>query len=93
MSKLDDFIRLVDIAIAKADALATSVAGTANEWMATDAGTMKVQLERIKNEAIAGSLSPSMGAGLGLSRALGEWAPDDLYEAGVAVENFYRQHL
>jgi len=49
------------------------------------ADNFRVLLERAKN----GTLQKINGAGLGITRALGEWAPKELYEAGVALESYY----
>lgn len=85
-----DFIQLLDRAIACSESLSREVLGTDNAWMAEDATTARTQFQRIKNDALADHLPPSNGAGLGVTRALGEWAPEELYAAGKAVEDFYR---
>ena len=87
-----EFIDLLDNAISCADILSQQVINTDNAWMISDANTAKNQFQRIKTEAMAGKLPPSAGAGLGITRALGEWAPDGLYTAGKAVEDFYRMN-
>lgn len=46
-------------------------------------------LEQVKNN----TLPTSNGGGLGITRALGEWAPDELYDAGDAVETFYMKNF
>lgn len=92
MTIKDDFIRLLDEAISCAKSLSREVAATENAWMAEDAENAATQFERIKEEALAERLPPSNGAGLGITRALGEWAPDKLYTAGKTVEDFYRQY-
>jgi len=85
-------VKLLDAAMANANDLATRVAGTQDAWMAEDAIVAREQFARIKTQALAGQLPLSHGGGLGISRALGEWAPDDLFAAGRAVEEFYRQN-
>lgn len=90
MDKLTEFIRLIDYAIACADALVKEATGTDHAWMAEDAATAMKQFQRIKEDALRGHLLPSKGAGLGITRALSEWAPDDLYAAGKAVEDYFR---
>jgi hypothetical protein len=60
-------------------------------WMVDDARNALEKFRQIRDAAIAGQLPRSSGAGLGITRALGEWAPDELYEAGKAVEDFYKE--
>ncbi len=62
-----------------------------SEWMAEDARNALEKFRQLRVAAISGQLPRSRGAGLGITRALGEWAPDDLYQAGKAVEDFYRE--
>lgn len=93
MSKIEEFVRLIDVAISRAEAVSAQAARAQSEWLVADAAAAKAQFERLKQQALSGELAPSQGAGLGVSRALGEWAPDDLLDAGVAVENFYRTYL
>jgi len=90
MNMKAEFIRLIDHAISCSDLLAKSVKDTDKSWMAEDAITAKDQFQRIKDDALDDKLLPSKGAGLGITRALGEWAPDEMYAAGKAVEDFFR---
>lgn len=92
MPSLKDFSRLLDEAIACAATLAHEATGSDQAWLAEDANSAMKQFRRIKAEALSGALPPSGGAGLGITRALSEWAPDDLYAAGKAVEYFYRRN-
>ena len=57
--------------------------------MVEDASAAKAQFEKLAEQVRSNSLSPSQGGGLGITRALGEWAPDYVYSAGDAVEDFY----
>ena len=53
-------------------------------------GTVKVMYEGVES----GRLLPSEGVGLGLSRAVGEWAEErELIEAAYDLEKFYREEL
>ena len=90
MGKPDEIIRLIDYAIVCARSLILAVSGTSQEWMADDATLFISKLLDLKDRTLAGTLPPSHGAGLGFTRELDEWAPNDLYSAGKAVEDFYR---
>lgn len=85
-----EFVALIDHAIACSDNV-LALAVNDDSWMREDAAVAKAQFQRIKNDVLADILPPSVGSGLGITRALGEWAPDELYVAGKAVEDFYRE--
>lgn len=87
-----EFIGLLDHAIACSASLSREMVDTENAWTAEDATTARTQFQRIRDAVLADKLPPSNGAGLGITRALGEWAPDELYAAGKAVEDFYRKN-
>lgn len=86
----NNLVGLLDRAILVAAAIVES-SSEERAWMAEDARNALEKFRQIRDAAIAGKLPRSGGAGLGITRALGEWAPDDLYEAGKAVEDFYRE--
>lgn len=90
MQNVAEFIKLIDHAIASAESLIKESAKTGQAWMVEDATTAIKQFQRIKDDALTGHLIPSKGAGLGITRALSEWAPKDVYAAGKAVEDYYR---
>lgn len=92
MSKTDDFVRLIDVAISTAEAVSAQAVKAQRSGTADAAANAKAQFELLKQRALNNELLPSNGAGLGITRALDEWAPDDLFAAGLAVESFYRQH-
>ena len=92
MDKVAELVGLIDIAIAKAIETAARASGTTDAWMSEDATAAMQQLEQLKQQAVSGQLPPSRGGGLGITRALGEWAPDDLFAAGKTVEDYFRQH-
>lgn len=44
----------------------------------------------MRDNAIIRPLPPPSGSGLGITKELGEWAPNYLYDAGKSVETYYR---
>lgn len=72
--------------------LADEVAAKATEqWLVSDATNAADQFRRISKEVREDVLPLSGGAGLGITKALGEWAPKKLYKAGKALEDYYRE--
>lgn len=84
------FVALLDQAIAEAEKAAQEGGEQALAWIVDDAAMTRSNLLQLRQRVINGELPPSGGAGLGMSRALSEWAPKQLYEAAKAVEDFYR---
>ena len=92
MANKAEFLQLISKAISVAEDIAHASEGTAEGWMAIDALSTADQLRRIADQVNTGAIPPSNGAGLGITRALSEWAPERLYNAGKEVEDYYRQH-
>lgn len=91
MADLIEFLALIEKAIKVAENTAQVSAGTEEDWMASDASMAARHLREIAEQARSGELPPSDGAGLGITRAFSEWAPKELYDAGKAVEDYYRE--
>ncbi len=85
---MEAFQALIEQAVEIAEAVARD---TQEEWLAIDARAAAGKLKGIGETAAAGELQASGGAGLGIARALSEWAPVELYDAGKAVEDFYKE--
>lgn len=47
----------------------------------------------MRDNALTRPLPPPTGSGLGITKELGEWAPDYLYSAGKSVEAYYRDRM
>lgn len=62
-------------------------------WLRDDALVARGNFQAILEQSVSGSLLPSQRAGLGITRALSEWAPTFLYDAGALVEDFYRKNF
>lgn len=92
MAKHQKFLQLIAKALDACDRVVTEAGASGKSWMIEDAGTAKAQFERIAELVRSDSLLPSQGGGLGITRALSEWAPDYLYAAGEAVEEFYMRN-
>ena len=92
MSKDLEFLRRITTALDACDKVIREAAASGEGWMVEDASTAKAQFERIAEQVRSESLLPSQGGGLGITRALSEWAPDYLYAAGEAVEEFYMRN-
>ena len=85
--RADRLIRLAEHA--RERYLAASEAGLAAQAQLL-INTVKVLCEGVES----GRLLPSEGVGLGLSRAVGEWAEErELMEAAYELERFYREEL
>jgi hypothetical protein len=89
MNKELEFLRLIDIAIDACQRAVNEGRTNGKAWMVEDASATRSQFEKIARQVQANELAPSQGAGLGITRSLSEWAPDYLYSAGEAVEDFY----
>jgi hypothetical protein len=90
MDKEQELLQLIAVAVEAAKQLA---AGAAEQWLREDATNAQLQFEKIAEDLRAGNLAPSHGGGLGITRALGEWAPESLYSVGEAVEDFYMSNF
>lgn len=84
--KLLQLLKEADEACQRAIAEAATVG---KNWMVEDASNARVQFEEIAEQIRSKTLAPSRGGGLGITRALSEWAPEYLYSAGDAVDQFY----
>jgi hypothetical protein len=90
------FMRLCDIAIGEADRVVRELQaqGAVEELQSVARLTLK-NLQAIKESAVEGRIHrPSDGAGLGLTREVGEWASGtQLFGLVTDVEMFYRYKL
>ena len=84
-------IQLADAAIAAAEKEQSSAATLGQSWLVEDCELTIANFRAIREQAISGCLPPSKGAGLGITRALGEFGVSkELYAAGQALENYYQ---
>ncbi len=84
------FLTIIDHAIAEAERVIQDAKVRNVSWLEEDAGMAKSNFEKIKKQLLTGDLPKSDGAGLGITRGLSEMgAPDSLYKAGKALEDFY----
>lgn len=93
---LAEFLRLCDVALARASEVMHDLHRNGADQELHDAAALTVRnLERIREGAVAGRLlRPSGGAGLGLTREVGEWAEDRaLLDAVGEAELFYRRRM
>src|SRR5687768_12579687 len=79
--KRQGLLSLLDRAIAEAEKAVRDGGEQGAAWLAEDATMTKRNLLHLRQRVAADELPPSGGAGLGISRALSEWAPKYLYEA------------
>jgi hypothetical protein len=82
------FIELIDNVISQASRLIESSGGSRqveNYQLAIK------NMQSIREKVESGNMHKSGGAGLGITRAFSEWdVPDPLYNAGIKLEEFYR---
>lgn len=86
-NRTERLVHLIEQAVATADALAAQSNVT---WMQEDARMAAKNFRSLLEKARSGTLKKMEVAGLGITRALSEWAPKELYDAGAALENYYR---
>lgn len=85
-----ELLNLVDKAIFEADLVIQDAKKRKVLWLQDDAGMVKANFEKIKQQLVSDDLQRSEGAGLGITRALSEMgAPERLYKAGKELECFY----
>ena len=69
----------------------SSAATAGLTWLVEDCELTITNFRAIREQAASGRLPPSKGAGLGITRALGELGVSkELYAAGQALENYYQ---
>ena len=85
--------KLLRSAISACDRACSEAETAGIDWLRVDALVARGNFQAILEQSVSGSLLPSQGAGLGITRALSEWAPTFLYDAGALVEDFYRKNF
>lgn len=91
VSQARRLVQLADVAIDAATKERSSAASAGESWLVEDCDLAIANFRAIREQAISGRLRPGGGAGLGITRALGEWGVSTaLFEAGDALEAFYR---
>lgn len=86
---MQDFLRLIDAAREACEKAKREAIVTGQTWMAEDASAALAQFDKLAEQVRTNTLPSAQGGGLGITRALSEWAPTYLYSAGEAVEDFY----
>ncbi len=85
----NELLKLIESAISECVRVGQDALSNGQQWMEEDAKTSQSQFEKIRYQLLNDTLPRSDGAGLGITRALSEWAPKSLYDAGLAVEEYY----
>lgn len=89
--KSDRLIALANVAIAAANHEKSRALTLGAGWLVEDYDRAIQNFQAIKEQAENGTLQPSNGAGLGISRALSEWnVSDEFYDAGCNLEEYFR---
>jgi hypothetical protein len=89
---MNESLKFADMAtalIAKLEPLASS----GPDWVRQQARITLDNIRAFKDQAIQGTLPSSKASGLGISRALGEWAPDDICQAGYELERYFLENM
>jgi hypothetical protein len=89
MSETAEFIRLIDKALLIAKDVRANAKSKEIKWMYDNSEIAVSQFSNIREQVSSGTLPLSNGAGLGITRALSEWAPKELCEAGKDIEGFF----
>lgn len=92
MTKEETLLFLLEEAIRACDAAIEEGQKKGVAWLVEDASNARNQFVQLAKLASSGLVGPSGGGGLGITRALSEWAPEYLYTAGEAVEDFYMRN-
>lgn len=92
---IQQLVDLLDGAIHEARRIHTETQSTGGpSWLLEDSERVIENLEAWKQRATRGDLPRSPGAGMGLSRAVGEWAQGTpLMDAVYAVERHFKNGL
>jgi len=91
-----EFVRLCDVAIAEAMRVAEELRQAGGPGGSLEMAALTVEnLQKLRQSAVDETLlRPSLGAGLGLSRGVGDWTEDDGLMAAVRqVERHYREKM
>jgi hypothetical protein len=89
---MNESLKFADMATALISKL-EPLASTGPEWRQEQARIALENISAFKEQAIQGTLPSSRGSGLGISRALGEWAPDDVCQAGYELERQFVENM
>lgn len=92
MSRDQEFLKLISVALDACEKARLEALSRGESWMVEDAATARSQFGKIAEQVKGNTLAPSQGGGLGITRALSEWAPAYLYAAGEAVEDYYMRN-
>jgi aspartyl/asparaginyl-tRNA synthetase len=93
--RMKEFLRLFDVAIAEASEMQRELQVARADQGLVDEATLTLEnLRGYKDSAASGKLGPSGGAGMGMSRAVGEWASGTpLMEAVRTLERYYQTQM
>lgn len=94
MSKIEGFMNRAGRLISLAERVREQYVAASELTLAAQAELLIANLRVICEGVESGRLLPSEGIGLGLTRAVGEWADDpELVSAAYDLEQFYREEL
>ena len=84
-----EFVCLIDLALAEIKSVILQAKNDKIVWLQEDAERSFSVFEKIRLKVVDNTLPVSNGAGLGITRSLGEWAPENLYNAGRDIELYF----
>lgn len=84
-----EFIAKIDLALEEIYSIISRAKKDEIKWVQEDAENVEMIFQSLRSKVIENTLPISNGAGLGITRALGEWAPESLYKAGRDVEWYF----
>ena len=90
MNLKKDFLTILMNAIDVADRLIWQAKADHDTFLLDRLSLARRNFEAVHQRLLADDLPRSNGAGLGFTRELDEWGIDDLFEAGTAIDEFYR---
>jgi hypothetical protein len=93
MTKENELLDIVNEALRIARELSEEVRGSDKNWMLPEIDRAINYFENIKKSIDLGQVPPSHGGGLGITKDLGEWAPEKLRRAGMAIDDFYMKNF
>ncbi len=93
METKEQFVKLLDATIEETKKVILDATVAKKKWMIEDAEVTMSLFIAIRKKVQEGKLPESKGSGLGIVKALGEWAPKTLNHLGYEIEKFYMKHM
>lgn len=92
--QIGEFVRRCDLLLAAAQNQQQVWMGEGQEYLVQATSNLIAVVQKLRGQALNGTLPPSKGMGWGMARAVGEWGDDtELHDLAFDLEQFYRHNL